>query len=206
MLCFCKTLHVLSVGLWFGTVAFFTVAALLIFQAFEDLSDKPESDRPWFPVPAMFQHDPSPEGFPRPLRREQGSRAAGVAVTRIFPAYYGLQLGSGVIALLSALYLAQKGEGRGHRWRVALCVLALATVGLGWWLENTVTELRKPRNELTDAVLTASTPSQEQMNQALAARAEFFRWHSYSLMQNFATLILVTVVTGLAAHLPDRKP
>ena len=100
MLCFCKTLHVLAVGLWFGSVAFFTVAALLIFQAFEDLSLKPESERPWFPVPAMFQQDPPSAKFPDPLRKEQASRAAGVAVSRIFPTYYGLQLGCGIVALL----------------------------------------------------------------------------------------------------------
>ena len=154
----------------------------------------------------MFQHDPPAEGFPDPLRLEQGSRAAGEAVSRIFPVFYGLQLGCGIIVLLTALCISQAGEGRGHRWRVALCVLALATVGLGWWLETVVTDLRKPRNELSDAALTASTPNQERMKEALAARADFGRWHGYSLMQNFATLILVTVVTGLAAHLPDRKP
>jgi hypothetical protein len=204
MLCFCKTLHVLSVALWFGSVAFFTVAGLLIFQAFTDLSRKPESERPWFPVPAMFQHDP-PEGFPNPLRLEQGSRAAGVAVSRIFPVYYGLQLGCGIVALVTALGIGRSGEGRGHRWRIALCVVALATVGLGWWLESVVTELRIPRNELTDAVLTASAPTREQVEKALAARAEFGRWHGYSLMQNFATLALVTVVTALAGHLPNRN-
>jgi hypothetical protein len=203
MLCFCKTLHVLSVGLWFGSVAFFTVAGLLIFQAFTDLSDKPESERPWFPVPAMFQHTPPGEGFPDPLRREQGSRAAGVAVSRIFPVYYGLQLGCGIIALVTALCIAGSGEGGGRRWRIALCVLALATVGLGWWLETVVTELRVPRNELTDAVLSATTPTQQQLEQAQAARAEFGRWHGYSLMQNFGTLVLAGVIIAMAGHLPS---
>jgi hypothetical protein len=204
MLCFCKTLHVLSIGLWFGSVAFFTIAGLLIFQAFTDLARKPQSERPWFPVPEMFQREPSPEGFPEPLRLEQGSRAAGVAVGRIFPVYYGLQLGCGIVALITALGIARAAEGRGHRWRVGLCVLALATVGLGWWLEGMVTELRVPRNERTDAVLTASAPTSEQVKEAQDARAEFGKWHGFSLMQNFATLALVTVVTALAGCLPER--
>jgi hypothetical protein len=204
MLCFCKTLHVLSVALWFGSVAFFTIAGLLIFQAFEDLSRKPESERPWLPVPAMFQHDPPAKGFPDPLRLEQGSRAAGVAVSRIFPVYYGLQLGCGIVALFTALVIARSGEGRGHGWRIALCVLALATVGLGWWLETVVSERRVPRNELTDAILTASAPTQDQVQEAQAARAEFGRWHGYSLMQNFATLVLAMVLTAMAGHLPGR--
>jgi hypothetical protein len=203
MLCFCKTLHVLSVALWFGSVAFFTVAGLLIFQAFSDLSRKPESDRPWFPVPEMFRRDPPAKDFPDPLRLEQGSRAAGVAVSRIFPVYYGLQVGCGIVALVTALAIARAGQGSGQRWRIVLCVLALTTVGLGWWLETVVGELRIPRNELTDKVLTISAPTQQQLEEAQAARAEFGRWHGYSLMQNFATLALVMVVTALAGQCPS---
>jgi hypothetical protein len=205
MLCTCKTLHVLSVGLWFGSVAFFTVAGLLVFQAFSDLARQSESERLWFPVPAMFQHAPPSGAFPNPLRLEQGSRAAGVAVSRIFPVYYGLQLGCGIVALLTAVCISRAVEGRGHPWRNVLCVLALATVALGWWLERKVSELRIPRNELTDAVLTASSPTSEQVTEAEAARAEFGRWHGYSLMQNFATLFLVTVVTAMSGHLPVSK-
>jgi hypothetical protein len=206
MLCFCKTLHVLSVALWFGSVAFFTIAGLLIFQAFADLSRQTELEHPWFPRPAWrgVLFDEHLDGFPNPVRLEQGSRTAGFAVSAIFPVYYGLQWGCGIVALITALGIARLAAGRGHRWRIALCVLALATVGLGWWLEMVVSELREPRNELTDAVLSNPDRTQDQIDRALAARAAFGRWHGYSLMQNFATLALVTVLTGMAGHLPGR--
>jgi hypothetical protein len=83
-------------------------------------------------------------------------------------------------------------------------VLALATVGLGWWLEGAVAELRVPRNQLTDAVLADTTPAQKDVEKAQRARAEFGRWHGYSLMQNFATLVMAAVITGMAGHLPGR--
>ena len=206
MLCFCKTLHVLSVALWFGSVAFFTISGVLIFQAFSDLSREPAFQRPlWFPVPAEMNRTSPGDVLREPVRLEQGSRAAGVAVSRIFPVYYGLQLGCAVVALLTALVVARSGEGRGHGWRIGLCVLALGTVGLGWWLEHVVSDLRKPREELIDAVLIASVPSQDQLERAREARADFNRWHGYSLMQNFATLALATVLTALAAHLPAGR-
>lgn len=78
-----RCLHQLSVALWFGSVAFFTVAGLLIFQAFEEVAL--ETERPaWLPVVPLYAGTP-PEGFPTPLAREQGSRAAGVAVSGVFP-------------------------------------------------------------------------------------------------------------------------
>src|SRR5947209_6328976 len=124
MLCFLKTLHVLSVALWFGSVAFFTVAGLLIFEAFTALSSVPAADRPvWFPLPEAFAKSAPGEGIPDP-QKEQGSRAAGMAVSRIFPVYYGMQLGCAVVALLTALVVGRSGEGRGHGWRISLCVLA----------------------------------------------------------------------------------
>ena len=38
MLRLLRSLHALAVSLWFGAVVFFTIAALLIFQAFEQVS------------------------------------------------------------------------------------------------------------------------------------------------------------------------
>jgi hypothetical protein len=204
-----RVLHVLAVSLWFGSVAFFTVAGLLIFQAFSDVSALPADERPlWLPLPqALTQASPG-EGFPEPLRLEQGSRAAGVAVGRIFPFYYALQAACGVIAVLTASALARSGEGSGHGWRGLLSKLALLTVLAGWWLERRVTELRVPRNDLTDRVLLAQSPSPGLLEEARAARAEFGRWHGYSLLQNFLTLACVAGLTICAASLsasPSRQ-
>jgi hypothetical protein len=193
-----RCLHTFAVALWFGSVAFFTVAGLLIFGAFAEVSREPAKDRPlWLPVPTAFA-GPSPgEGFPEPLRLEQGSRAAGVAVSKVFPFYYGLQVGCGAVALLTALALARREQGRAQRWRILLAGLALASVLAGWWLEDRVAALRQPRNRLTDEVLTATSPTPQQVEAARQARATFGRWHGYSLVQNFATLALATGLTLL---------
>src|SRR5262245_23763324 len=110
--------HVLAVALWFGSVAFFTFAPLLLFNAFAEVSREPAERRPlWLPLPAAFDQPSPGEGFPEPLRLEQGTRAAGLAVGSIFPAYYGLQAGCGIVALLTALLLARAEQGAAHRWR-----------------------------------------------------------------------------------------
>src|SRR5262245_61936981 len=129
-----RSLHVLAVALWFGSVAFFSVAGLLIFNAFEEVSRKESRDL-WLPLAPEFARPSPGAGFPDPLRLEQGSRAAGVAVSKIFPVYFALQVGCGVVALLTALVLARGGEGTAHRWRIVLAGLALASVLVGWWLE-----------------------------------------------------------------------
>lgn len=206
MLSLLRILHVLAVSLWFGSVAFFTVAGLLIFQAFSAVSALPAEERPlWLPIPPAFQGAPV-EGLPDPLRLEQGSRAAGVAVSRIFPFYYALQAGCGVVAVLTASLLARSGEGRGHGWRGALTKLALLTVLGGWWLELRVSELRVPRNDLTDRVLLAESPSQELLVEARAARATFGMWHGFSLLQNFLTLACVTGITLCLPSLSATPP
>jgi hypothetical protein len=196
-----RVLHVFSVALWFGSVAFFTAAGLLIFDAFREVSERPADRRPlWLPLPEAFARPSPGQGFPDPLRLEQGSRAAGVAVGRVFPFYYGLQAGCALVAALTALVLARSGDGSAHRWRSLLCLLALLTVLGGWWLEVRVSELREPRNALTDEVL-AAEPSPELLDEARQARAAFGRWHGYSLAQNFATLLLVAAVTALVPAL-----
>jgi acyl phosphate:glycerol-3-phosphate acyltransferase len=205
MLSLLRVTHVFAVALWFGSVAFFTVAGLLIFQSFRDVSALPADQRPpWLPLPEAFARE-SPDGFPNPLRLEQGSRAAGVAVGGIFPVYYATQAGCGVVALLTALLLARGDEGRGDGVRLALCGLALATVLGGWRLERRVTELRVPRNELTDQALASPSPA-GLIDEAREARAEFGRWHGYSLIQNFVTLVLVAGVTFYIPSLSAVPP
>jgi acyl phosphate:glycerol-3-phosphate acyltransferase len=200
MLALLRTIHVLSVALWFGSVAFFTVAGVLIFGAFEKESLRQERD-PWFPLPPAYQKEVPPESnFPDPLRREQGSRAAGVAVSGIFPVYFALQAACGGVAVLTALALAWGQGGRLNMARLAVCVLALAMALGGWWLERRVHDLRVPRNEKTDAVLMADAPTTEQIAEARAARAEFGKWHGISLLANFVTLALTLIAAGMAGH------
>ena len=69
-----RTFHVLSVALWFGSVAFFTIAGVLIFGAFERESLK-EKREGWFPVAAEYAGDAAEE---RPARAvAQGAGVAG---------------------------------------------------------------------------------------------------------------------------------
>jgi hypothetical protein len=205
MLALVRTVHVLSLAVWLGSVVFFSVAGLLIFGAFEEVSRLPEKSRPsWFPVAPGYEKESPGPGFPEPLRLEQGSRAAGVAVGKVFPVYFALQAGCAALAFLTALALGRSGGGL-STGRKLVYLLGLASVLAGWGLEQRVAELRKPRNDLTDAVLAAPSPTDEQMEAARQARAEFGKWHGYSLLVNFATLGLALVGTALAANLPAGR-
>jgi hypothetical protein len=203
MLLFTKIIHVLAVGLWFGTAVFFTfVVGLSLFSTFDELAV--QQSRPlWFPLPPELDKPRPSERFPEPLRKEQGSRVAGAAVGPMFPWYYGIQAVCGVLALVTALswfWLAPPGGARTAR--TVILVLALITVGVGWWLERVVSELRAAREEKSDLVLRSPQPSPAEIQAADVARAEFGRWHGYSLLGNFATLFLVTLAMALAAALP----
>ena len=52
----------------------------------------------------------------------------------------------------------------------------------------------------------AAQPTDAQIQEAVDARATFIRWHGYSLLDNFAVLILVGVAMALAAQLPTATP
>jgi acyl-phosphate glycerol 3-phosphate acyltransferase len=204
MLHFTKTLHVLALGLWFGTTIFFTITGLLISRAYEEVSLQSGGERPlWFPLPAAYNQARPSDKFPEPLRKEQGSRAFGEAVAPLFPWYFGIQAVCGMIAAATALTFV-RASGIVHRIRAAVLLAGLATVGVGIWLERVVDEMRGPRNNLTDAVLTGSTPSADEVSKANAARADFAQWHVYSLLVNLATVLLVTLAMALAGVLPSR--
>src|SRR5205085_2288067 len=110
-----KSLHVLTLGLWFGASVFFTfVVAFSIFGAFET-QGKQEQRETWFPRPPMYNDVSDEVNGPK----EQGTRAAGYAVGPIFLWYFALQGVCGFIALATALPWL-KHPGRVHRWRVNL--------------------------------------------------------------------------------------
>jgi glycerol-3-phosphate acyltransferase PlsY len=204
MLLLAKTLHALAVGLWFGSVVFFTLTGVVLFQTFEQLTTPPAAERPvWLPVPAAYERPRPGDRFPEPLRKEQGSRLAGAAVGPLFGWYYGLQTACGLVAVVTALSWAGRRDQPVHRWRAGLLVVALVTVGVGWWLDRVVEGLRVPRNQLTDAVLQNPAPEPGQVAAAERARAEFAAWHGYSLADNLAALALVTAAMALVARLPS---
>jgi acyl phosphate:glycerol-3-phosphate acyltransferase len=201
-----RTVHVLALGLWFGTSIFFTfVVGLTLFGTFEKIAVEPAASRPlWFPVPAEFEKAPPGKGFPDPLRKEQGSRAFGAAVGPLFPWFFGIQAACGCLTLLTALAWYGRRQTV-HKVRAVVLVLALATVAGGWWLERIVENMRVVRNDLSDVVLRSPQPASEEVKAAEDARADFGRFHSYSLMLNFVTVGLVTVAMALAAQMPARN-
>lgn len=208
MLLFRRTLHVMSLGLWFGMAVFFTfVVGLSLFDTFSSLSETPASSRPyWFPPPAELERNPPSPQFPNPLRKEQGSRLAGEALGPMFIWYYSLQLACGILVLVTALGWVIF-PGKVHKVRLALVLLAFAGAGLGWWMERKVHDYRTERNRASDVVLTTAMPSSDAIREADEARKKFGQWHGYSLIANFFTLAMVTGAMVLAGKMPsDRDP
>jgi glycerol-3-phosphate acyltransferase PlsY len=208
MLHFSKILHVLALGLWFGTVIFFSfVVGLNLFGTFERVAEKePEEREVWFPMWNGYD-GPSPDpALPDPLRKEQGTRAAGVALGPLFHWYFAIQAVCGVLATATALARRRMGAGRVHSIRIGVLLAALATVWLGWQLMRAVEGWRELRNNIFDAMVRHSPPRTEDVRAAVDARQAFVRWHLASLGVNMATVVLVTIAMAQAAYLPVSAP
>jgi acyl-phosphate glycerol 3-phosphate acyltransferase len=205
---FSKLVHVLSLGLWFGTVVFFSfVVGLSLFDSFEHVAMEAPADRPnWFPMWQAYDGSKPDPIFPEPLRREQGTRAAGVALDPLFKWYFGVQTVCGLLATATAFAWRHAGTGRGNRLRAGFLLAALVTVALGWWLEWVVNDLRVPRNDTFDAMVSHSPPRSQDVSAAAEARHTFIRWHVYSLGVNMLTVLFVAVGMAQAAFLPVPPP
>jgi acyl-phosphate glycerol 3-phosphate acyltransferase len=188
MLLLTKTIHVLAVGLWFGTVVFFSfVVALVIFDTFQS-PDTASARASWRPL--LKDYDEAKE--------RTGTRLAGAAVGPIFPWYYLVQGICGLLALATAsAWTRAEPRPTVHRVRFLILGLALATVLAGWPVAQKVAELRLDRYSTEPAV-------------AASADAAFLTWHMHSLIINLITIVLVTVAMALAAQLPaaagEQKP
>ncbi len=177
MLTVTKTVHVLALGLWFGTVVFFTlVVAVVLLQTFQHLGEQPAVERPaWLPV--------APD-----LDKDKAIRLFGFAIGPLFPWFFAVQGVCGVLAVATALGLPGEGVSKVRVWVLAA---ALATVAAGWPLAQKVSQLRLERYSTDPAV-------------AANAQAAFGTWHTYSLLLTFVTMILVGVGMALAAQLPGN--
>jgi acyl-phosphate glycerol 3-phosphate acyltransferase len=204
MLTLIKVVHLLALGLWFGSIVFFSlVAAPLLFQGFESEAAKPADQRPsWFPLPEAFARDAE-------TRKEQGTRAAGAAVAPLFDWYFPLQGVCGLLAVATALSFSGPPEWA-HRWRSYLLIAGVITVVAGWPLERKISDLRQARNETRDQVLSKLARSEvvpaDLDRAADDARAQFGLWHTISRLLNFLTILLVTGALVLAAWLPGPAP
>jgi glycerol-3-phosphate acyltransferase PlsY len=204
-----KVLHVLAVGLWFGSAAFFTYMGVTVFGTFEQITAEPAAERPaWLPVADRYRlfgpGDPRfSESLAKQLGREQGARIAGAVVGPLFPVYFAIQAACAAIAFLTAF--SWRGiRGGASSLRLKVLAVALICVLAGWVLERKVNDLRGPRDEKTDALLAQTVPGEAQIANTEAARRVFLQWHLASVLLNLVTLGLVTVAMGLVAWLPSN--
>ncbi len=208
MLLLSKTIHVLAVGLWFGTLVFFVVVGLLLFTNFEKEALKTD-DEPfaWMPrIERYYAAKPIADkpGLPDWLRKEPGTRAAGFAVAPIFPWYFGIQGVCALLAAATALSWIGSHKQRVHKVRAGIALAALLCVAGGNWLERQVAAKTGERNATVDTAL--GEPTQENIARAETVRADFGKLHGYSMMLNLVTLLLVTAAMALAAQLPSAVP
>ncbi len=218
-----KTLHVIALGLWFGTAIFFSlIVGLTLFGTLQSVAEEERDERPaWLPLPDVFDQNPTtwvedagqsapPFDSAASIRREQGTRAAGAVITPLFGWYFLLQGVCGLVALVTALgWTRAEPQTRVHRVRAWVLLFALLTVVVGWPLERKVHALRVDRNHKVDLVLefalSRRQPDEAEFHSATAAVHDFVVWHLVSLLLNFGTLALVTVAMALAARLPAER-
>lgn len=203
-----KVLHVLAMGLWFGMALFFTfVVGFALFGTFDKVAERPAEKRPlWLPMPEEYNRE-RPESLakvlPEPLRKDQGSRAAGHAITPLFDWYFILQKVCAAIAVATALgWSWSRFPQKIHRNRTLVLGVALITVGIGWWLEHKVSDLRVKRNAVTEAWLTSESSEGDEKS-VETARSDFGMWHGISVIVNLLTVLLVTIGMVLTAFLPQ---
>jgi acyl-phosphate glycerol 3-phosphate acyltransferase len=179
MLQFSKVIHVLALGLWFGTLVFFIIAALVIFESFEALADSNSVRPPALPLPTA-------------LSKDQADQLAGIAIGPLFDWYFAMQGVCAVLALATAVGWHDMMKGaRIHRYRIAFLMAAFALVVIGWPLARYVGKLRIER--FADDPAMAET-----------ARQAFATWHAVSLGLNMGTLVFVTLAMALVATMPTE--
>lgn len=182
-----KGLHVAAVGWWFGAAAFFNfVAAPSLFDSFAQVANTQPSNRT-----AQFRL--LPDGNTEADRKALGSALAGAAVAPLFPRYFLLATLCALTAAVTAYgFRLADPDGRAHRWRFRLAVIAAVLVMGGWPLSEHVSRLSADR-WVADAAV------------ASAAKAAFGPWHLASLAGSALTTLLAGVLLLLAATMPERK-
>ena len=178
-----KSLHVLALGLWFGSSVFFTWFASSLFPSFEEVVRTAPSDRTaYLPL--------APEATDQ-QKQQLASALAGAAVGPMFPRFFALQAVCGIVALITAWGWRKSSESV-HRKRPIVISLALLGVIAGWPISMKVSELRLLRFAADPAV-------------AQAARDAFGQWHLVSLLLSLVTMIWVFIALLMAARLPEAK-
>ena len=178
-----RAIHVLSLGLWFGSLVMFNliVAPTQFFEAFPAVVESAPSDR--------TANLPLAPGATEEQKKDLAAALAGSAVGPVFPKYFRLQAACAVLALITSLGWWNRA-GRFHRWRVVYVGLAAVMVAIGWPISLKVSALRVER--FNGNFMTAS-----------AAKEAFAEWHLISLLLSLVTIVLVGVALAMAAKMPE---
>jgi acyl-phosphate glycerol 3-phosphate acyltransferase len=182
-----RILHVFAVGTWFGGAGFFNfVVAPSLFRSFDEVVATAPSDRTAH-VPII------PTETTDEQKKNLGRALAGAAVGPVFPMYFAMQLGCGVVAVATALgWRNAEGGRRVHSVRVWVTASALITVVVGWTLSDKVSALRLERFDPNPAI-------------AKSAGDAFAAWHLASLGLSVVTVALAGVALAMAATLPRES-
>jgi glycerol-3-phosphate acyltransferase PlsY len=174
-----RGLHLLAVGLWFGSGAFFIfVAATPLLTAYKEVVDGPPSYRT-----AGIEIVP-PDATPE-QKKQLASALGGVAVAPLFPRFFVLSALCGGVAVVTADGLRRMKRTKIQKWRVWLCVAGAALVAVGWPLSVYVAGLNAQRFDSPEA------------------QKLFNPLHGVSLMGSAVTTVVAGVVLLLGAAMPS---
>ena len=173
-------------GSWFGASLFFNViGATPIFDSFTNLVETQPSDR------TANQRIQSEKATP--AEKDALAKAlAGSAVGPLFPRYFVLAAICSWLAVLTSFGFLRIANGKLHRWRYTLALVAMVLVALGWPLSEWVGQLRVQRFDMEPI-------------RAAAAKSAFGVWHFVSLANGAVLTLLSGALLVLAAKLPGDE-
>ncbi|CAN5625867.1 hypothetical protein BH11PLA2_BH11PLA2_40340 [soil metagenome] len=179
-----RVLHVLAVSLWFGGAGFFNfVVAPSLFRSYAEVVETAPSDRTANLPLLKADTDEA-------TKKKLAGALFGAGVGPVFPKYFAMMTACAVIALVTAF--TWRRDGRVHRTRFLVALMALATIAVGWPISKEVTAMRLLRFHSNPDI-------------AKVAVDAFATWHLVSLALSFITVILAGVLVVLCAWLPQKS-
>jgi glycerol-3-phosphate acyltransferase PlsY len=132
-----KAVHVMALGVWFGSNVFFITAAPGVFGAFQDLGG-------WLPLPTGLPSD------------QTARRLAGIAIEPLFAVYFPLQAICAALALGPAIGWRNLEPPRSHRGRLLFIAVAVIGLCVGWPIAQYVGKLRSERYSSEPSIASAA--------------------------------------------------
>jgi acyl phosphate:glycerol-3-phosphate acyltransferase len=132
-----RIIHVMALGVWFGSNVFFIIAAPGVFSAFQDLGG-------WLPLPAGVPAD------------QAARRLAGIAIEPLFAVYFPLQAICAALALGTALSWHNLEPKRSHLRRLIVIAVAVLSLVVAWPIAEYVGKLRSERYSSEPSIASAA--------------------------------------------------